>query len=715
MVKRRRHFQLQRARRHWCWEVVVLLFVSHVCLSACGKGSSSTQFVSTQRDFQAVFSTDILKQYGAELEFFTIDTEGQRLPLEGGTWSPESGQFSFVVRDRDFYPLDSVTPFDVLFAMGMQPPLFDPGKFARQVIGQLRVEVRPKSIPNGHALVPYTQFILPLSRESSLNSSETMILESGVALEVVGASRARIIDAEGKALEQAQVAIFSHGELKLSSGEPRPIWHAPLHRPVVSFTDARGYVDLMPLIENGSFQIFVQAEGYCPYLSEELVFSSKNPIAPSITMEKCEELSDDMSFQSKWVAVTTRFEDKRLDGLSYATAYTSQEVLSVDVRNTSKVLRPLRITVLEEPSEKADLCVYEGYPQTLKSFASRVSVKLPVQFYQGFCNSTTKTPTGSFTIKLEALSETGEVVHSHLLYGKKSTATPATVEASKTSLTNPLGVPQTISGRTGATFQLSSLILCKPRRHMGLRVEGTDDVLYSACSDNFDATFQVEKLKIPDANLGRAQNIGLEVFIKDEYGNVSGNDQSLSRLNLLSNVFVDYGVPDLEEIRGRFTTHFGIAAKTMAAGQLPAGTFPNQTATTTDTAILTPATLSNFVFRFESPASCETVGSDADGTGTPRPGATIRSFVFGPTAAAVNSVDVQNFQTCAQNGTARDYTLKSGDLVFPSNSNAALEFFLRAADQAGNVSAATSFTIPPCPAAIETVPTNPRTPVCWRP
>jgi len=696
------------------WQATLGLVVIYLLLplGACGRTETLTHHLSNQREFKAAFPIDLVKQYGADLEFAMISVDGLREPLPDVTWSEDDGSFRFVVQDSDFYPLDSTTPLDQIFAMGGDLPAFQAGRFSRKIIGQLRIEARPKEIPDQHNLVPYSQFILPLSRVSSFSSSETITVENDVPLQIVGASRVRVVDAEGQGIPQAKVAIYPHGDLQLEDQSLRPLWHSPIYRPIATLTNERGYADLLPLVDQGTFQIFVEADGYCSYMSEEMAFDVKVALLPNLVLQKCETLSEQMTFRSAWDSSVRTFEDKRLDGNAYSFAYTNEETLWIASENTSQVLRPMRVTVLEEPNEKADPCVYEGYPETRKIFTSRIKVKLPVQFYRSFCNSPTKGASGVFLVKLETLDSQGDVLHTQVLYGKKSTAIPPTVDKTKVTLANPLGVSNVLAGQNGSTFTIKSSIFCKPRWQLGVRLLGTSSILYSPCLDSLEAKFLLDDLKLPATQSTVARNIKLELFLKDEYANLSLNDESVNRINLTNNIFIDYGVPEVEDIRNRFTTHFGFASKTLSG--LPAGTFL-PSGTTTDTAILTPSTLSDSVFRFEPASSCATVRTDADGTGSPRPGAQIYGFALGASATAANSISSAAFQKCSQNGVVRDYVLKTGDIAFPNDPTASAVFFLRFIDPAGLASEARSFSIPPCPAFIEISPSNPTTPVCWRP
>lgn len=678
----------------------------------CGpSGAGRSYTVSTERDFVAQFSTKLLVEKGLDLDFAMIDSQAQRRPLEVLLWSATDGILQFRVYDQDFYPPQTETPLDQLFAMGGEGPSFDQKKFGRRILGQLRIEARPRTIPNQHALVPYTQVFLPLSRSISLNSQKGLTVSDEAALQLVGASRVRIVDETQTPIPNAKVMPFPSAEIPVSNGGTMPIWQSSMYRPIINLSDDRGFASLIPIVPSGSYQVVALADGYCPFVSETMAFDEKTAITSTLTLSKCSELSDKMRFTMAWSPEIQTYQEKRNDGNTYSFAYTNQDNLTIFLKNTSRELRPLRISVFEEPGENRAPCLYEGYPQTTKTSNSKLTVKLPVQFYQGQCNAPTKIGLGVFFVKVEALDKKGEVIYTDTLYGKKSTVIPQAVDATKVDIKNPQGLTSAISGLKGSTLTLQSLTYCKARRSIGIRRVGATDIVFKSCSDDLDAVFTVDELGLSGDGTIPGQFVSFEVFIKDEFANVSIHDKSANKINTKADVFVDYGVPDLEEIRSRFTTHYGFAKKGTISG-LPSGDFPDLTSTTTDTVVLTNSTMSNFVFRFEQAASCVTIGNEADGTGSPRRGALIQGFVLGPTANRVEQAT--SFENCAEGGNPKNYNLKSGDIVLPSNPAASAQFYLRIVDSSGNTSAPALFSIPPCPANVETIPTNPRTTVCWR-
>jgi hypothetical protein len=321
---------------------------------------------------------------------------------------------------------------------------------------------------------------------------------------------------------------------------------------------------------------------------------------------------------------------------------------------------------------------------------------------------------GNFTIIITSKLASGDTgsAPSQILYGKKNVSKPGISFMNSISVLSSELEEGVISGLNEASFTVSS-DYCADGYEIGIAI-GLNDVIYKECTNNF-ATFNSNI--IPFSGLADLDggNEELKIFLKDKYGNIS-DDDILSRNSV--NVHIDFGKPSVSI--NDFSVRMGITLNSESKGSntepyfFPLGELVD---ITTDTTIITPATITDFVFRFAAPFKCRSILTSEDGSSANHLGDTIKGFYLTNNSSSEIPSDytactTSEFRDVNYIEVAQDRNLTSNDITFPIDTSQDATFVLKFIDLAGNITKDyLEISIPACPVDVETVE---GTPICWR-
>lgn len=628
-------------------------------------------------------------------------------------------EISFLMDDESLLKETLYSLAETVPAMGRSLPAY-PERSAAVA----RIEIRPKTLSGSSGKVSYVQFAIPLLESDLVAASQDIFLSRQVRMTEVSYKKIRIIDLDSaQRIPQASViAVISGSYTDESSGENLAAWKNELYRPVIARSDENGEAFLLPLShelgEISAYSVIAWAEGYCTYVSGELLLNNEE--IPEISLRSCPDADQStIGFKADFTNNYNVFEDIiPVDSVRRRVAYVSDRKSSVRVDSLSPVIRGIKLKVTEKhvPGGQENLSVpivdYADPDQTAKFiFYSDLTFSVPFIFsYNNLENGDFLTHI--FSSSAESETSVQDIRQLQTLYFKKNTTAPDLSFTDNLSIKGKIkeGI---ISGRSGSEFYLSSE-LCEDGMFLGVS-EIAGDITFSSC-DQHIATFSKDSVTFFEDSLSAGGKKTLNVWIKDRY-NLVNEDDPYKHKNQID-VFVDYGLPDLASSPLSLGFDIGFAYAGSAQGTdssryfFPSGSLTDGVS---DTVILDRSSgSSQIVFRSASPSGCKT-NSDgdaltADGISSGDDGRMIEKWMLVKDSTQINN---GTWASCASSSSlsSEDMTFTYDQISFPESDQENASFYLVVMDSAGNVSEPYQYLIPPCPASVTSVS---GTAFCWK-
>lgn len=346
-----------------------------------------------------------------------------------------------------------------------------------------------------------------------------------------------------------------------------------------------------------------------------------------------------------------------------------------------------------------------------------------------------------------------EVINSPgFIWDDLSTTAPDTLDYWKNvSIKSEVGVENLVSGLPGTKFTISS-DSCREGYELGFEVTALGiSKRYSPCTDGV-ATFTSETAGFLDAASKIQVSGGRQVwriYMKDRYGNESDGLASTvdsdKRLNILT-VIIDTGSPalgdgfhtlnNLEFVEGgntlgliskakvlngevsfRFQENLGADKICIQASTDMDGEQDKANGKNGSIAIIRngPLDLPYYLFRDELG---RIIARDAN---FELAGLQFVKYTIASTRTVVEAKALAEYSKCRELSDSEDIgsvvavptVLSENHILFPADTTAPAEFYLRVQDAAGNISDVTRFELPACTDTAD--PANPTPSTCWAP
>ena len=653
-----------------------------------------SQRVITGKYTSSAFTHEIDPQ---ELSIYRVNRQGERSQLTNTSIDNQEGIFSFHLADSQILNIDEYPLSHKLAAMG--EPIFlikNSGELSEKIIGFTTIEIRPTSLPIGEMIVPYRQFLLPITSKELLGASKTIPIVKHIELLPIGYTWVTVKDFEsGQPLEGVNVMAIVDGTNNDEFGEMQAAWKIPRYHPVFSKTDAKGETAVLPLNPIGDdprFQILGIADGYCLFVSPVLSFSENpNRVPREMLLRKCERQDKNIDVYPTFITENKKIFTEEINTNNLADVlYTNERSVTIRIDSLSSQMRGISYQLIEGWEDTENLSTP---PTTLERFQSEITVELPIRL------RSSGTENGKFMVKLysDDLLSQGEPHYTYYLYGRKNVDMPSLQFIEDTKILSATGIENVISGIKDQRFFVTSR-LCLDGEEIGLSIFGRPTI-FQPCTES-QAEFSSNDFSFSEEEVGGAFEIKL--FLKNRYLNISDDDIEGSHKK---KIHVDYGTPDLQAYPLSFQVRFGIRKKANLDSGIGSNAFPIQfpsgknSDNDIDTVIIVPDRIDEFVIQFASPGDCYYQGASAkDGIQSGKEGYQISHFFI-----ASNLEDAKNataFSPCANDDKTENVSvgisLDQNSISFPSNPADKATFYFKIQDAAGHESEVYPYHIPPC-------------------
>ena len=640
-------------------------------LSSCST-ESKTVLVDEKR---AVSGGIVNASESGDLKVYFLSSEGKREEFQSFSIEDDKKNFSVSLEDQQILKIDQKTATDRMIGMGKELPSFASFLKADEdptIIGGAWLELVELPEPESTIVqkILYAHSVFPV-RKGDLLGNNNLGSSSEITLSEVGFAKLKVVDENNEPFPGVSVVVVAQGKTK----EEKKAVTLPTYRPRAITSDANGVVSLFPLLisENlVNFKVVASKDGYCTFATPQVALAIDSNEIYEVRMKPCETDDNPGKFLASFSDETNV---ATIDDI--LVGYTGQKVVDIRIDALNQDLRGIEVSVIEgfesdappvETLEKFDL------------FTSDIEVPLPVVF------SNTNTNNGDFLIKIVSIpTKPGDDENITLLYGKKSLDrpdAPSTFEE-KTIVKSTNLSKNIISGREGGSFTVHSED-CKFGYEIGIKIDFNDTV-FKPCVDDV-GLFSNSDFDFASYEDGEVTDKKFKVFYRNLYGwenlDDPGGDNHID-------VQLDYGIPvipvDGANIKfGGQTEQIGwgidVPGATMVFSRL--GDYEE------NTYILTPSTLSDFVFRFGASGNCTTANTGFVGPNLS--GLEIRRFsIF--KESPVNWIDCYN-----SSDEVNEFTLNADSVFIPTESSDAY-YYIMVEDHAGHKSEAVKVEIPPCP------------------
>ena len=541
-----------------------VLFLSSV---SCGSQSQQrTFFGSLQKEAQFKLDASGLAS-GEELAAYLIDKNGLRL---GGSeyvrLDAKAGVIRLRLNEATLVPLDNQSPAEKLAALGEAVPrrAFS-GWFSAEPLLRVSLElvasakhnlVSPAEIGTTTKafLAKYARYDIPLTR-TDLLSTETLIeplsadaalktstavafvpfsLQSNAeaqaeeaAMEEGGSSLNVAQAADSKSIEKSRIMALSLGTNEKTS---KPIWQEPGYLPVFTKPNSSGKGYAGPIYydaQTPQFQLFLNNAKGCTVAINPTALDSKKLLA---TLELESALCEDSNVVSSpgrvfWIMPkSTYLQQKVLVGNDQVLAnLTNESVFTFSVAGKTSSLRKMDVflDIFDESNgEKTRM----KDTLSVKYFASRVVVVLDEAFAGGALRSTfllSIAPNGEDfdKTKTEFLFQRSLIIPTFSLVG----------QLANTRIYSEQDVENRITASASSSVVIKSAE-CAEGRSFGVLAglfTSSLNVTFFPC---VDGRVTVPYTSIKDTS--QASPIILRLFMRDEFGNLSEEDEETTRISV---------------------------------------------------------------------------------------------------------------------------------------------------------------------------------------
>ena len=157
----------------------------------------------------------------------------------------------------------------------------------------------------------------------------------------VGRISASVTDQDGAVIKQVKLMVVPKVDADVVD-----ITASSLYAPVAKTIDDDGAHTLFPVPADGvdpRFHVIAMAEGYCPYVSEELIYEESKPSEISIVLELCPDAS------SQTPSIQLAFENsiKTQTENDLTTGFVNSSEFKLNFKSLSSQMRGFRVLVYE--------------------------------------------------------------------------------------------------------------------------------------------------------------------------------------------------------------------------------------------------------------------------------------------------------------------------------------------------------------------------------
>lgn len=629
--------------------------------SGCGPGPARDVILSRDLTIKGAFASS------APIQGFLLSDDGARTPIDGFRFDVATGKYEFGVPTEAIRFEGALTDLDRVTALNELAPRVPRGRLSRATIGSLTFELAPAfgTLASG-PLPAYARVVAAIPRAAAL-AAEKIIDVDVAPVATAGAALVKVVDANGEPVEGARVFGVA---LSLADAEkPKPVrpWEAGIFRPVATKTDTAGEALVFPLptpAAGFAFQLVTERVGFCVATTSPIALGPDTQ-SLKVTLAACATATTPPSVPDLDVqiaaATATRVED------AGKTALVRDDLpVRLDLRIRNLALGGLAIRVYageEATGQPLDEKLYDVIPPhvvvTIPPFLANAS------------------PDGRFAIGVSPVLAGLNDPPVHTVRGIRNSLKPL-AKADRFRVQGGGGTADVVSSLPEATFKVTFLDCTGTQDfgvHFGLSAPTAGNAAFVRC-DPSGNVFQASAFNLTAFGGARPMTF----FRRDDYGNVSAavDDDSNRRT-----VLVDAIAPVLAENAPALDLDFGFAPAG-AAGGTDALPYVFRKGIPAQMVRLHPAVVPGVVLRFAKPGSCRT--EPAAGQVNPdERDLLLATFTLVPPAGAERTA------ACSA-----DLAVSAQDFAFPLLATEPATMMLKAADLAGNQSAAFSYEIAPC-------------------
>lgn len=634
----------------------------------------------------------------AERSFFWINSDGVRKKVEEISFDNATGQFRFEFQRDNLLTELGRTRSELHASMGLLSPLERLSNigYSRNELGYIRFEYMRGQPPNSTgSIASYAQAIAGFTMSASFNNTSSLNVSSvGIQAQTVGAALVTVKNADGTAIPNAHVSVLPL--VVIGTGEadllPLDFRADATFTPITALTDAQGNATVWPIPigkeQQYKYQVVAEAEGYCPKVNAPRLFSNTTELT-ELSLESCPSenaAKNQIEFTASYSADTFTL-PQDLGKLPKGTGCTNKESIDLNLKSLTPVFRSLLVQVHEGEDTAAPVVLTQVVPV----FSDQVSVSLP----SSFANGTTQS--GRFFINIKAqLTELdrskGMSEYSFGLVGDKRVSS-FTADAQDFKIRSSAEVENVISGLPDSKLSIDFLG-CDLGQKIGASINNDDGGLtpseFIPCVSS-GTLFERDQIRWKDVFPTKTSGFKrIRYFYADRYGNKSGDDTGLNKVNLAQDeIYVDSDPPNAEDIE--------LGVRTAIIDMNSAVPFDGS-----GEVQITPATLSNFKFAFRlsgSTLQCFTVPNS--NPSEPEEGSTLSRFFIGTPRNPSEMFDLG--APCATGS----LPLTTDSVVFPNDPLQPAILKVTIFDQAGNLNSG-ELEIPACTGSANSKD------VCWK-
>jgi hypothetical protein len=686
--------------------VRMLFFVANMMMFISGCGTAVSE-VPTRSRFDVVGVLKLSDEQRAATQtrtpqFSLLDEKGERriLAAESVAFDSASGRFAFTVDRKDFFRNRGLSPAETLAALGqLSPANAIPAQgFRKSELGFLRFEVFTPPESSSTSVIPlYLQRWMSLPVLSRFRGKDVLTLESEVLEpKKVSLVRARIVDAQARPIVGALVTVVPllNSSNREGDAELLDFTREVNFTPVSSYSDSEGKVSLWPvpwdIQGNKQFQLIASSNGTCSASSSPTTAHENHPELV-LQLQECtkeQKNGSDPAWDVSLLNPLARLEVATAT-LPSGTYLTNGDSVELEFKSKSSVKRGFRVRIYEGTKAEGTLLSQ----QIFKVFSPRIKITLPASFKD---RTSTR---GSFVILVESLLSAKDVENG--MKAARATFTfdkivrsLNTVFSNRFQVIGASGVENVISGNAMIPFVVKYLD-CSEGMKFAISFSDSPDFssppVWQTCQP-LGNSMTLADLGLQLNAVGGFKNVAF--FLKDRYENVSRDDPQ-NAINRRSNIWLDFGSPDLSSLALGSDLDIVPANATLPIGTKPA---PVQ---------LQTSNVSQHILAFRQNTCAAVPGADAVADGNDPSlgrGQKISKFFVGSTRSRSEMLGAA--VSCETSG----FSLSDVRVLFPAAASSdPATFQLTVFDLAGNAATRT-FSVPRCTGGAAP-PEN----VCWSP
>jgi hypothetical protein len=527
-------------------------------LFACADQKESVKGIGNWYLIRGVL--DLPQDFSGEPEFYFINQDNRRTPIELLNWDASVRQFSFKISDANFIkfgpdPVESILSMGKTLRSSTNPELNIAGLnievFFRTEADNFEVASQP---------IRFSQFRISYNSLNRLSGDQLISL--GVIQTIAAASVNVSLVGDANEPQGANQIVYIPFSQEIVEAEGTP-YNTLNFSPVVHTADEAGKVRLEPILLNvPEAAFYIVSPSGCHIVTGRTLVSEllEKPIIPVPACQK-EGSADSQSLRAAFnepdrLVVSARDFDPGLDDEPFI--YTNEPVAKLTIWSSDAAsLRPFRVEVFTENST-------DGRPEITQDynfFISEVSFDLPVVYPTG---SGSNLPDGRFIIKISTLGTERQEIN---LGGRLQTKIPIAQASTAVQFVDSIDDLAIVSE---ATDQIRvSVRYCelaegveRTSRRLGLAlgqyVAPSFLTEMSCPEEGGEVVVSLKEVMEASAFSTLGGVASMRYLLRDAYGNWSDDDQ-IENSNVLG-VYFDYGKADLQTSPFVFDREIGITS-----------------------------------------------------------------------------------------------------------------------------------------------------------